>query len=258
MSIYARSAEIIRRVRLEMPIQLTLPDPATGHSFEISRDNILSLLVIDSGNIFLEGQTVAALYVEMARCRRACERAAAHAEMDYRRWKAEQFSSFKESREKTTDKAAEAHYRTLPEYRANADLPDYYKTLGYLFADLMEGFMIKSRMIDAQSRMLGQQERIAVAEASSGDHETEESLERLEELAALVIAASGSAATVTRPPQQIEEDEEEEDAPDEENEEEEEEEEEEDDDLPPPPPPPSRNKKKQVTTKRSPRKRSTR
>ena len=30
MGVYARSAEIIRRVRLEMPVKLVLVDPASG------------------------------------------------------------------------------------------------------------------------------------------------------------------------------------------------------------------------------------
>jgi len=251
MGIYARSAEIVRRVRLEMPVQLTLPDPATGHDFVISRDNLLNLLVIDSGNIFLEGQTVAALYAEMARGQRACERAAARAEMDFRMWKAQQFSAFKESREKATDKAAESHYRALPEYRQHADLPDYYKTLGYLFMDLKEAFLIKSKMIDAQARMMGQHERVLSTEETSGEVESEESIERLEELAAAVIAASGSS--ISAPPTLFGETEPEED----ESEEDEPEEDEDEDDLPPPPPPPKRSSRKK-TSKRTPRKRSSR
>jgi hypothetical protein len=263
MSIYARSAEIIRRVRLEMPVQITLPDPISGVDFVLSRDNVLSLLIIDTGNIFLEGQTVSAFFAEMGRAQRGCERACARAEVEFRIWKAQMVRSYKASAEASgkrgTDKDAEASYRVHPDYRDHANLPGYYRAAGNLFLDIKEGFAIKARMITSQARAQGEHEHVTTAEVETDARASAESVERLEELAAEVFAVSQRAATVPTP-KAVEEDEDEVEPWDEDEEDDEDEDE---DELPPaPPPPPKRAPKKTTkkatkkTTKRAPRKRS--
>lgn len=278
MGVYARSAEIIRRVRLEMPIKLTLRDPISSEEFELDRDNVLSLLVIDSGNLFLEGQTVAALFAEFARAQRACERAAAVADSDFAQWKAHMVRSYKAhceaSGKKGTDKDAEANYRAHEDYRSHAGLGIHYHHLSLLFRDLKEAFSIKAKMIETQSRMIGQHEHVTRADVESEgvtDEERGESTERLEELAAAVFAQSrGTSVSPPPSPPSVEEDDEEEEEyeddeegeePEEEEyegEEEEDEEEEEDDDLPPPPPPPPKRKRtaKKKTAKKAAKKKT--
>lgn len=295
MSMYAKSAEIIRKVRLEFPVQLTVPDPITGREFTIDRDNLLSLLVVDSGNIFIEGQTVAALFAEMARCQRACELACARAEVEFRRWKAAMVKSYRAMAEaegkRGTDKGSEAYYRSHDDYKQFANLPNYYKTLGYLFMDLKEAFSIKARVLESQSRMMGQHEHVLSREESTASDRTE-STERLEEMAAAVIAESQAKHPIIEDAEIVEEEEyeddeeyedeveadseeeeaeegeeeeeeedeeeaEEDEEEEEELEEEDEEEEDEEDSLPPPPPPPPKKSSGKKKTTKKPAKKAT-
>ena len=221
---------------------------------------MLSLLVIDSGNIFLEGQTVAALFAEMARAQRACERMCARAEVEFAAWKAHMVRAFKAQMEasgkKSTDKDAEANYRAHADYKQHAHLATHYKFLGFLFSDIKEAFSIKAKMIAAQSRMMEGHEHATSAELATDDDQGE-STERLEELAAMVIGQSYSVSPEGEEPSEEDgEDGEEYEEEDGDVAEEEEGDEDEDDDLPPPPPPPKRKSAKKTTAKRTPRKRS--
>lgn len=168
-SVYASMSEIVKRLKLEMPMQVTIHDPITGHQVTLARENILAMLVIDTPNLVYDSQWLAALYMEMARARRASERASAHAERQFVKWKAEIASQAraaaaaaaaddekkgKKTAGKLTGAEAEEAYRTHPEYEERASVSAYYKTLADLFEDAMQAFTLKSRMIEAQSRIL--------------------------------------------------------------------------------------------------------
>lgn len=200
-SVFASQAEIVKRLKLEMPVQVKIHDPITGHEVTLARDNLLAMLVIDTPNLVYDSQWLAALYMEMARARRACERAAAHADRQFVKWKAEIASQARAKSEKklTSDQAEEA-YRTHPDYEERASVGAYYKTLAELFEDAMQAFTLKSRMIEAQSRILnGDFHARRVEDRASAPTPASESTEDLSERAASKLDTSGAPAAPTLP-----------------------------------------------------------
>lgn len=202
-AIYASMAEIVKRLRLDMPVKVKIHDPITGQEVAIDRENLLGMLVIDTPNLVLDSQWLAALYMEMARARRACERASAHAEREFVKWKAEVAAEARKSAEKklTNDQAAEA-YRTHPEYEKRAAVGAYYKTLADLFEDAMNAFQLKARMVDAQSRMLAGDFHARRTEdrTASRNEKSDESSEDLSARAAAALdTQAGATATLPLP-----------------------------------------------------------
>ena len=165
---FTTMAEVISRLKLSMPVKATLRDPISGVEFTVDRENILALLVVDTPNLLYESQSCSALFMDMARAKRACERAAAVAEREFVSWKAATSAAARSKSEtKITDKAAEEAYRTHPDYLKKADLSAYYKTLADVFDDAMSAFQMKAKMIDVNSRILAGDLRTRAAERDS-------------------------------------------------------------------------------------------
>jgi len=154
-AVYGTMSEIVKSLKLHMPVKVTIHDPITGQEVQLDRENLLAMLVIDTPNIVYDSQWLSALYMEMARARRASERASAHAERQFVKWKAEIASIARaKADKKITGAEAEEAYRTHAEYEMRASVSAYYKTLADLFEDAMQAFTLKARMIEAQSRIL--------------------------------------------------------------------------------------------------------
>ena len=56
--------DVVKRLRAEMPMKLSLIDPVSGQAFVIDRENLLALLVVDVRDVMSDAQTVAMLYAE--------------------------------------------------------------------------------------------------------------------------------------------------------------------------------------------------
>lgn len=157
-AVYTSMADIVARLKLKMPINVRIQDPITGDLIQVDRENLLALLVIDTPNLVYDSQILSALFMEMARARRACERAAALADRSFVRWKAQVSTEARlkkgpNGKTITGDEAKEA-YRTHPEYEDKANAPAYWQALASLFEDACRAFELKARMIESQSRML--------------------------------------------------------------------------------------------------------
>lgn len=168
------STEILDRLRLRMPLSVSLTDPLSGKPFTIQRDNLLALLVVDFSNIVLELQTVALLYGEMARLSVAAKYDKEQAEMRLRIWKTHvvgeaqrlarlepaaeepEEAAGKKSKGKPkppkADKGLSEHakqdaYRAHPEYEAMYRPVQYADSLVSLAEDLKTAFEIKGRAL---------------------------------------------------------------------------------------------------------------
>lgn len=181
---FATAQEIVDRVKLHLPIHVTLIDPVGNTEFTIYRENVLRSLVIDAGDIVADAQMLAGQYGEMARAQRACERAAAAGERAFVSWKAQVAASARADAKKAgvvkiTGAEAEEAYRTHPDYQKMADVQAYYSTLAGLFEDLKKGFDLKAKMVDATMRFLGGDMRMRKAEDTAElERAAAESIER--------------------------------------------------------------------------------
>lgn len=153
--------DVVKRLRAEMPVSLTLPDVVSGREFTVQRENMLALLVVDARDLVSDAQTVALLYAECARAQRSAERAAAAAEREFVSWKSQMAAEArrKSGEKKLTVAEAEDAYRTHYEYAGKAGAAAYYNALAGLFEDLKQAFAIKSRMIDTLLRASGAADR---------------------------------------------------------------------------------------------------
>lgn len=202
---FASVATIKNKLKLSFPLNIKLPDPVTGEDWTITRDDIYSLLLSDPSQLLLEGQTVAALYLEAARMQRACSRAASKADVAYRQWRSQTANAFvaaekaENDGKKPPDKSIEAHYRAHQHYEHFSSVPDFYKNLANLFGDLKEAFKLKAKMIEFSGhQMAGYEQTVRVERHEEGDD-----LERLDEMAAASIAegrASTSTSETAEPP----------------------------------------------------------
>ncbi len=185
---------IVDRMRLQMPINVTLIDPVSGAEVTIYRENILAALIVDTHNILIDSQTLAAQYAEMARAQRACERAAAHGERAFVAWKAQTASGARSAAAsgggKLTDKASEEAYRTHKDYEKMSSVETYYSALAGLFEDLKKAFEQKGRMIEAQMRYFGGDLRMRRAEDTT---------EQLDAAAAAIEKSRGGSTPARRP-----------------------------------------------------------
>jgi len=149
------SREIIERIRLKLPLVVTLPDPITGEPFTINRDNLLALLVIDANNLTFEAQTVPALYGEMARIRAAAYRAHQESEVRFRRWKQAKRNECRakaKDNKKPTKEDLEDFYRGAEDYQERYQEQINLATIMSLADDLKRAFEIKSRQLESLSR----------------------------------------------------------------------------------------------------------
>lgn len=143
---YRRAAEIVRRVRLELPVHVVLTDPVNHEHFEINRANVLEALTIDTSVPELEAQTIASLFALFGRAQRAAEYAAALAEAQYIAWKS-QIAKEARAGKKITVAESEEAYRTHPEYVERQTQPDRFRALAGLFEDIKRGFAIKGEQL---------------------------------------------------------------------------------------------------------------
>lgn len=282
MSYRAKINELIEKLQLEMPIEVTLEDPVSGNEFTVKRENVLSLLLFNPEALVIESQTVAAFYAEMARLQRAAEFKRDRLESRFTKWKAQVSGSARHQKDEVTgkfpseEKVKEA-YRQLPEYGKYTKAIAQHSAMAGLFEDLKWAFNKKSSHVESVMRSVGGYEATEKSGSSSGTSSVSpEDPERLEELAGSLYRAS--AAEVENemkkfwPSTQGEPEEETEDDTDEETEDEEfetdeetDEDDESDPDDPPPPPEPKqqsgpkkKSRKKKRTTKKKARARSTR
>ena len=187
---YRRAAEIVRKVRMEMPVNVSLTDPVTGQPFEVNRANVLESLTIDTAVPELEAQTIAALYALFGRAQRASEYAAALAEAHYVAWKSGIARDARAKGGKITAAEAEEAYRTHAEYVERQTQPDRYRALAGLFEDIKKGFQIKGEQLRS---IVGMQRGHDATHASEDAVETRlGGLGAAAEIAA-IIGASGSA-----------------------------------------------------------------
>lgn len=190
MSAYVRSQTIIEKLRLEMPVEVTLPDPVTGQPFTIRRDNVLALLTIDTHNLLVEGQSIPPLYAEAGRAEQAATLAAARAEMSYRRWKAQCAAKIRAERaggKGPTKDEVEEFYRLQPDYEEMCMASKQFEALAGLFESIRWAFQIKAQVQHDQTLLLKENERnVRLDDAVDRMREIEE----LEREAAEIIARS--------------------------------------------------------------------
>lgn len=178
---------IIEKLRLRMPLVVTLPDPISGEPFSINRDNILQLLVIDTANLHFEAATLAALYGEMARIHAAAIKHHEDEEVLLRTWKAQMREEHRRACEKKpTDRACDDYYQQHPEYKDRYQKTIDARVLIGLSDDLKKAFELKSFAIGHLSGDLIGHNRAQNATERLNDM-------GLENLAEQTLAESGSA-----------------------------------------------------------------
>lgn len=148
---------ILKRMRLSMPVQMTLTDVITGQPITISHDNLHQLLIADLNNVELESQLISNLYAEMSRFQAAAEYAATRGEAEYRAWRSKVQTEFREAREKAgekkpTVKMVEDHYRNHPEYDLMTNAGKRYEAVAKFFGNLAKAFYMKSRVLSDHTR----------------------------------------------------------------------------------------------------------
>jgi hypothetical protein len=201
----ATSTEILDRLRLRMPLALTLTDPISGKEFTTQRDNMLALLAVDFANIVLELQTVAVLYGEMGRIAAAAKYAKDQADMRLRQWKVR----VTKAAEAQAGKALAEHAKQ-DAYRSHAEYESMYRPvheaemlLG-LSSDLKTAFEIKGRALDRLAQIdFGHTRNEAGADrlAEMAKSLEAEALPKMREAAAEVEALKGKKKRRELPPQ---------------------------------------------------------
>lgn len=148
------SKDIIDRLKVQFPLNITLADPFTGAPFTVQRDNLLVLLTIDAG-LDIESQLNPMLYGEMARLHAAAKQAASAAEAGFRQWKASKSvearsvlnngEDSKGNKKPATGDQVVDYYRTHVEYLAEYAKTDNAKAVADLLGDVKTAFELKSR-----------------------------------------------------------------------------------------------------------------
>jgi hypothetical protein len=180
--------DIIEKLRLKMPLVVTLPDPISGEPFSVNRDNILQLLVIDTSNTLFEEASLPALYAEMARINAAAKKSVEDEERNLRKWKAQMRAECRRvSDKKPTDRACDDYYQNHAEYDDRYRKVTDLKVLVGFTEDLKKAFELKSKSLHD------------IAGELYGHNKAQDSTERLtdmalENLALQTMQESGSAA----------------------------------------------------------------
>jgi hypothetical protein len=194
---------ILAKLRLQMPLAVTIEDPLSRQPIAVSYDNLHSLLVLDSEHLVLEGQIIANLYAEMARLQRAAEFEAAKAEGRYRSWKVQMVEELgqnipekktqagkRASKQGPTTAEGESYYRAHADYARVSSEPPRWRAIAGFFDDLKWAFKIKSQMMTDQSKIIAGYESTVRAE---GQTERLSHYENLAQEAQNIAAASGSS-----------------------------------------------------------------
>lgn len=151
---FVSPTDIVRRLKLHMPVHLDLVDPL-GNEFSIQRDNLMALLTTDIDALPFDSQSISPLYMEMARAQRACEWGAEQLATAYVRWKAQKAAEFRDKAEKKVTVAeVESYYRQHPEYEEKALAPESLRALAGLFLDAKNAFLMKARAQEHQFTLL--------------------------------------------------------------------------------------------------------
>lgn len=164
--------DLKRRLKLSMPVKLTLPDIVMGGEYTINRADLMNLLLINPESLVMESQALPALFAEMGKMQRCAKTAADKAATAYRQWKQDQskhFKSLSTHEKKPTQAAVEEHYRTLPDYNNMANAESYFLNLSYLFGDLKDAFKIKADLVRSNQSYIQGYERV---EKVSGDNQS--------------------------------------------------------------------------------------
>lgn len=191
---------ILKKLKLAMPIDVTVEDPLTKQPIVVAYDNLHSLLVLDLDHLDLEAQVVANLYAEMSRIEHAFRFEAARSEGRYRTWRAKVQDELraehkKEGKKAPTKVALEDHYRSHPDYDEMNNAGKRFEALAGFFHDLKWAFKMKSEQMSDQSRSVGGYAATARNEESTSEaHERLADYENLSKEAAAIAAASGSSA----------------------------------------------------------------
>ena len=186
--------EIIKRLNLHLPVHLDgLIDPL-GNEFTVHRENLMALLTTDINALPFDSQSIAPLYMEMARAQRSCEWGAEQLAIRFIQWKAFKAKECRDAAIAAADKKptvaeVEEYYRTDAEYEEMAVAPKSLETLARLFSDAKDAFQMKARAQEHQFRLvLGHEQALRL-----------DGKQRLDELADLddsaieqAVAASGS------------------------------------------------------------------
>jgi hypothetical protein len=188
---FVPASEIVRRLKLSMPVHLDgLVDPL-GNEFSIHRENLMELLTTDIDALPFDNQSVSPLYMEMARAQRACEWGADQLDTRYVRWKAQKAAEFRDAAEKKPTVAeVEGFYRQHDEYVEMVDAPKSLRVLSNLFADAKNAFLMKARAQEHQSKLMAGHES-SIRYDDQQQRLTE--LEELDQATAEAIQQSGSA-----------------------------------------------------------------
>jgi len=168
MPAYLKPAAILKKLKLAMPVTVSLEDPLSRQPLTVRYDNLHSLLVLDVEHMVIERQVIANIYAEMARLSAAAEFESVRAEIRYRQWReqavADWAKTFPEKKTASgklaahqgpTQAEAEAYYRTLPEYADMYADGARWKIVGELFKNLMWSFKMKSEALGAEEKAVG-------------------------------------------------------------------------------------------------------
>lgn len=187
MAFTPSSADVLKRLRLNFPINVQIPDPLkAGQQVELSKENLFSMLVIDGRAVDLELQAIPAQFMLAARAHRAAEKAAAACEAQFRAWKSTKMNEYAALKQgKSTVSEREDYYRASPDYATWNEQIQHWAFLVGLMDDLKAAFSMKSFSLRSMSRT-------ADNAASTYTTEAREKLsnERLEEMAIDAIAES--------------------------------------------------------------------
>ena len=188
---FVAPAEIVRRLKLYMPVHIDgLIDPL-GNSFSVHRENIMALLTTDIDALPFDSQSIAPFFMEMARAQRACEWGAAQLAGRYTQWKAQRSAEFRaQSEKKVTVAEVESYYRQHDEYEEVSSAPKALEALGNLFLDAKNAFLMKARAQENQFRLLHGHEQTM---RFDDQQQRLDELSALEQSAEQAVQASGSA-----------------------------------------------------------------
>lgn len=151
---YVRSSDIVKRLKLELPLQLTMTDPNTQQPITVDRENIHAMLVLDTSNLVFEGQMIPALYAELGRYQRAAQYEASVAASEFASWKARKVKEYRKKNPKLAKDKAESEYRTEDDYQQMATAPERWKAIAGLLEDCRDAVRIKSYMASDQAKLM--------------------------------------------------------------------------------------------------------
>ena len=193
---FVPASEIVRRLNLALPVHLDgLIDPL-GNEFSIHRENLMELLTTDIDALPFDNQSVAPLYMEMARAQRSCEWGAEQLEIKFVRWKAQKSAECRDKAEKKVTVAeVDSFYRLHEDYDEMASAPKSLRALADLFSDAKHAFLMKARAQEHQSKLVSGHES-SIRYDDQQQRLTE--LEQLETATKDAIERSGSAEAVAR------------------------------------------------------------